>query len=133
MPQPKDKMTVLIVEDDQFLQKLLRSKFEKDGFVVVSASDGEDALRQATEHRPAVTLLDLLLPKINGFEVLTEIKTTPGLDKIPVIVLSNLSQEEDISRARELGAEDFIVKADHSIHDIVERVKELFAKQGVKA
>jgi two-component system alkaline phosphatase synthesis response regulator PhoP len=122
------KLSVLVIEDDKFLQKILLTKLSKEGFDVQGASDGEEGLKMAIAGKPTIVLLDLILPKVNGFEVLTEMKTNPKVKNVPVIVLSNLSQDEDKKRADDLGAIDFMVKADLSINDVVTRVKESYAK-----
>jgi len=122
------KLKVLVVEDDQFLQKILLLKFAAEGFEVSGAADGEEALKRILAEAPNIVLLDLILPKMNGFDVLTEIRTNPQTRQLPVIVLSNLGQEEDIRRARNLGALDFLVKSDVSIQEIVQRVKESFVQ-----
>ncbi|MBI4457727.1 response regulator [Candidatus Uhrbacteria bacterium] len=127
------KLKVLIVEDDRFLQKILLTKFEKEGYEVRGASDGEEAMQALLAETPNLVLLDLILPKMSGFELLSEMKTSDKMKQVPVIVLSNLSQEEDLTRARELGAIDFLTKADISIHAVVERVKESYAKYLSKA
>ena len=122
------KTRVLVVEDDRFLQKILLMKFESEGFVTVGASDGEEGLRLARTDKPDLIVLDLILPKVNGFEVPTELKTEAATKAIPVVVLSNLGQDEDIRRVLELGALDFLVKSNHSIMEVVSKVKEAYAK-----
>lgn len=119
---------LLVAEDDKFLQKILVTKFTKEGFDVRAASDGEEAMKALLAEVPAFMLLDLILPKMNGFEVLAEIRTNQKMKDLPVFILSNLSQEEDVKRAKELGALDFLVKADNSINQVVEKVKEAYAK-----
>lgn len=128
MAEGEVKLKILIVEDDKFLQKILTTKFVKEGFDVAAASDGDEAVQKVTSDVPSLVLLDLILPKLTGFEVLTEIKTNPKTKAVPVIVLSNLGQDEDIIRARELGAMEFLVKADLSINEVVTKVKELYAR-----
>lgn len=125
---PETKLKLLLVEDDEFLQKILLSKFLKEGFDVVAASDGEKAIEALRARPPQLVLLDLILPKMTGFDVLTDIRMKPETKNLPVIILSNLGQEEDIRRAKELGALDFLVKADISVNDVVRKVKELYAK-----
>jgi DNA-binding response OmpR family regulator len=127
-PAAQPKISVLVVEDDKFLQKILLTKLQKEGFDAQGASDGEEALQKLAAAKPMLVLLDLILPKVHGFQVLTEMRTNPRTKGLPVIVLSNLSQEEDKKRAKELGAIDFMVKADLSINDVVMRVKESYAK-----
>ena len=128
MAESAVQLKIAIVEDDKFLQKILTTKFVKEGFDVASASDGEEAVQKVTTDVPTLVLLDLILPKLTGFEVLTEIKTNMKTKAVPVIVLSNLGQDEDIIRARELGAMEFLVKADLSINEVVQKVKELYAR-----
>lgn len=124
----KNGIEVLIVEDDVFLRKILATKFGKEGFDVRVAADGSEALTLMREQVPTLLLLDLILPKVSGFEVLTEMRTDDKLKGVPVIVLSNLGQEEDQERATELGAIAFMTKADFSINQVVMKVKEEFAK-----
>lgn len=127
MSDPTGQLSVLIVEDDRFLQKILSTKFAKEGFDVRTASDGDEALQQLIAKRPSLVVLDLILPKMSGFEVIAEMKTNLQLKDIPVVVLSNLGQEEDVVRAKELGALNFLTKADFSINEIVSKVKEAYA------
>lgn len=126
--QKETKIDVLIIEDDRFLQKILLTKFQKEGFDVRTASDGEEGLKMMLEKPSALILLDLILPKLDGFQVMAEMRTNPRLKSIPVVVVSNLSQEEDQRRAAELGAVEFLVKANFSINDIVKHAKEAYAK-----
>jgi DNA-binding response OmpR family regulator len=122
------KTKVLVVEDDRFLLKILTMKFSAEGFDVASASDGEDGLKQLVSDPPDLLVLDLILPKMNGFEVLTEMRTNATTKNIPVVVLSNLGQDEDIRRANELGAQEFLVKSNLSIMEVVGKVKEAYAR-----
>jgi len=124
----KEKIKVLIVEDDKFLQKILSMKFGGDGFDVRAASDGEEAVKQVLADKPQLVLLDLILPKMNGFEVLAELKTNTNTQTIPVVILSNLGQEEDVKRALDLGAVDFLIKSNISIQEVVHRSKEAYAR-----
>lgn len=135
MPGPistDGKINLLIIEDDKFLQKILLTKFQKEGFDVRLASDGEEGLRLMLERPPGIILLDLILPKLDGFQVMAEMRTNPRIKSIPVVVISNLSQEEDKRRAAELGAIEFLVKANLSINEIVQHAKETYAKYAVK-
>lgn len=126
------KIDLLIVEDDKFLQKILLTKFQKEGFDVRLASDGEEGLRLMLEKPPGLILLDLILPKLDGFQVMSEMRTNPRIKNIPVVIISNLSQEEDKRRASELGAVEFLVKANLSINEIVQSAKEAYAKFAVR-
>lgn len=129
-PQPTAdrKIRVLVVEDDRFLQKILLMKFEAEGFDVRGASDGEEGLKQLLADPPDLLVLDLILPKMNGFEVLTEMKTNGKVKNVPVVVLSNLGQDEDVRRVMELGALEFLVKSNHSIMEVIAKVKEAYAR-----
>lgn len=117
-------MKIIIVEDEEILLRVLKEKFEKANFQVETAADGEEALAVIKKNQPDLILLDLLLPQKSGFEVLDEIKANPSLKLTPVIVLSNLGQDEDIKRALQMGADDYLVKTQHPINEVVEKVKE---------
>ena len=114
---------LVIVEDEEILQSVLKEKFEQDGFEVFIASDGEAAIPLIQEVNPKIIVLDLLLPKKDGFAILKELKTNSNLKNIPVVVLSNLGQDEEIKRALSLGALDYFVKTQHPIKEVVEKVK----------
>ena len=116
-------MQVLIVEDEEVLAKVFQEKLEKSGYEVKVAGDGDAALAQAATFKPDVIVLDLLLPKKNGFEVLEILKKDQALKMIPVIVVSNLGEDSDIKRALTLGAADYYVKSEHPINEIVEKIK----------
>jgi CheY-like chemotaxis protein len=121
-----NKPTVLLIEDDPFLSSVLRLKLEKESFKVVRAADGDEALDFLTEQgvKPDLILLDLILPKKNGFEVLETIRQDPLLEKLPVIIISNLGQPSDIERGKALGIIDYFVKARLSIEELVTKVKQ---------
>ena len=120
-----NKPTVLLVEDDPFLSSVLRMKLEKESFKVVRAADGDEALNFLTEQgiKPDLILLDLILPKKNGFEVLEIIRQDPLLEKLPVIIISNLGQPSDIERGKALGVIDYFIKARLSVEELVNKVK----------
>ncbi len=116
--------TVLLVEDDKFLSTLLKNRLEKEGLVVTHASDGEEAVNiLRSGQKPDLTLLDVILPKKNGFEVLEEIQQDPGMAHLPIIIISNLGQDTDVARGKSLGAIEYYVKAQTSIDDLVAKVK----------
>lgn len=123
----KDKfkigMKILIVEDEQVLSKVLKEKFEKAGFETKVSSDGEAAILDSKSFLPEIIVLDLVLPKKSGFEVLKAVKADPETKAIPVIVVSNLGEDSDIKQALSLGAKDYFVKSQHPINEIVEKVK----------
>ncbi len=122
MPAPRAR--ILVVEDETFLVKIYDVKLKKEGFDVGIATDGEAALAMAVSFRPDLILLDLLLPKLDGFEVLRRLRAEPKTKHIQVIVLSNLGQEEDMKRARALGAEDYLIKADHTLQEIIAKIRQ---------
>jgi len=120
-----NKPTILLVEDDPFLSSVLRMKLEKESFKVVRAADGDEALNFLIEQgvKPDLILLDLILPKKNGFEVLETIRQDPLLEKLPVIIISNLGQPSDIERGKALGVIDYFIKARLSVEELVNKVK----------
>ena len=120
------KYQVLLVEDDPFLHKVLSQRLNDEGIAVTVATDGEAAVAEAAKISPDLILLDLILPKKSGFEVLSEIRAKGG-KKIPVIVLSNLGQQKDIDQIEKLGIEEYLVKADHSLSEIVVKIKKYLA------
>lgn len=124
---PKQK--IVLIEDDETLAEVLYSELTEAGFEVSPAFDGIEGLRQVMQKKPDLVLLDLILPEKHGFEVLEEIKKSPETAKIPVIILSLLGEDEDIKKGLKLGADDYIVKSSHAIAEIVEKVKNFFAKE----
>lgn len=116
---------VMLIEDDRFLSSLLKTRLEKDGVIVVQMFDGENAVQRLSDERPNLVVLDLIMPKINGFEVLKSISMTPGLDQTPVIIVSNLAQDSDIEKARQLGAKAYFVKVKISIDDLIGKIENL--------
>lgn len=114
---------ILLVEDETFLANLLKSRLEKEGLAAQVARDGEEALKFLEKEKYDLVLLDIILPKLSGFEVLKKIQADPRLQKVPVMIISNLGQESDISRGQSLGTVDYFVKALISIEDLVSRVK----------
>lgn len=116
-------MRILIIEDETILGKVLEEKFRAIDFEAKLVADGEKAMPAAHEFMPDIILLDLILPKKSGFVVLEELRADPELRLIPVIVLSNLGQEEDVKKALALGAKDYLVKIHHPIKEVIEKVK----------
>lgn len=103
-------MKVLLIEDDQFFQKFYSSKLLEQQYQVATASNGEEGLTQAKSFAPDIIILDIIMPKKNGFEFLTARAADPALKKIPVIVFSTLGQDDDVKKALDLGANDFVNK-----------------------
>ena len=114
---------ILIVEDDKILRELISQKLEKENYNISVAIDGEEGLKKTKEEKPDIVLLDLILPGIDGFGVLEEIKKDPEINKIPVVILSNLGQKEEIERGMNLGATDYLIKAHFTLSEIVKKVK----------
>lgn len=119
---------ILLIEDDKFLGNLLVEHFQKNGLDFELAVDGEEGLEKIRTKVPDLIVLDLVLPGIDGYEVLTRLKNNADTAKIPVIILSNLGQKEEIERGLELGAADFIVKAHFDLNNIVEKIDQVLAK-----
>ncbi|MBI4094236.1 MAG: response regulator [Candidatus Liptonbacteria bacterium] len=114
---------ILIVEDEEFLLRALQDNLKEEGYGVQVARNGEEAIAVVSTKKPSLILLDLLLPKRDGFWVLGELKKNPEWALIPVVVLSNLGGDNDIKRALQLGARDYFVKSQHPIGEVVEKVK----------
>ena len=120
---------LLMVEDDKFLRDLIVQKLTREGFKMKEAVDGEEGLKMVREERPDLILLDLILPGLDGFEVLKRLKADAASKDIPVIVLSNLGQKEDMDRAMAAGAEAFMVKAHFTPGEIVAKIKATLKKK----
>jgi DNA-binding response OmpR family regulator len=114
---------ILVAEDDKFLANAYRVKLTKEGFNIQLASNGEEVLKTLQTFNPDIILLDLMMPKIDGFIVLQILRTTDQWREIPVIITSNLGQKEDIEKGMKLGATDYIVKSDTSIDDIIAKIR----------
>jgi len=116
---------VLIIEDDKFLLKAYSIKLEKEKFSVILATDGASGLRLAKKEKPSLVILDLMLPKMNGFEFLKKIKNDDALKNIPVIVISVLGQKTDQKKAIKLGAEKYLIKTDHTLEEIMKNINNI--------
>ncbi|MDI6883299.1 MAG: response regulator [Patescibacteria group bacterium] len=116
--------TILFIEDESALQKTLGDFLKKEGYKVISALDGETGLKLAQTQKPDLILLDLILPKLDGFEVLLKLSKNPETADIPVIILTNLERMDDIEKALELGAKTYLVKASYTLQEVVEKVKQ---------
>ncbi|MDD5110592.1 MAG: response regulator [Patescibacteria group bacterium] len=121
MPQPKK---ILIVEDEPNLLELYRLALERDGFEVFTASNGEAGLMLVRGNAPDLVLLDILMPKVDGYEMLKRLKEDAKAKNIPVVIFSNLSQKEEIEKGLKLGAQDFIIKTSVTPREMVEKVKQ---------
>lgn len=118
--QPKK---ILLVEDDAALAAVYQSRLELEGFEIKHVANGEEALSAAVEFKPDLIVLDVMMPKINGFDVLDILRNTPETTNVHVIMLTALSQPKDKERAEELGADDYLVKSQVVISDVVDRIK----------
>lgn len=115
---------ILVAEDDKYLADVFLTKLTKEGFEVIQAFDGDEAILMAKKCKPGLILLDIIMPKKDGFDVLKEIKEYEETKDIPVIILSNLGQEADITMGKKLKAADYMIKTNSSLKDIIKKVKE---------
>jgi len=120
---PNTQHKILLVEDDEGLASVYVARLEAEGFEVKHVPNGEDALSAAIDFKPALILLDVMMPKISGFDVLDILRNTPETTNIRIIMLTALSQPKDKARAEELGVDDYLVKSQVVIADVVERIK----------
>lgn len=128
----EDKIKVLIVEDNEFLASIYENKFSAEGFKVSLARDGEEALKLAKSKKPDIILLDILLPKLDGFAVLKKLKADSETKDITVILLTNLGQREDVQKGLQLGAADYLIKTHFKPAETVAKVKKILAKKDEK-
>ncbi|MFA7244912.1 MAG: response regulator [Candidatus Magasanikbacteria bacterium] len=117
--------TVLLVEDDNFLGNIYKTKFELEKFKIILAKDGQEGLEMAKKKKPDIILLDVLMPKMDGFTVLENLKKDKNTVNIPVILLTNLGQKDDVEKGLELGAVDYLIKAHFKPSETVEKVKKI--------
>jgi len=120
-----NKIKVLIVEDDTMLADMYATKFSMENFVVEKATDGSDGLAKARTFKPDVILLDIIMPKIDGFGVLKQLRDVDTFKHTHILLLTNLGQEDDMKKGKDLGANDYFVKANHTPADVVEKVRQL--------
>lgn len=118
-------VTILIVEDEPTLNKALTEFLAEAGFATLSASDGEEAVKLAKAENPKLILLDIILPKKDGYEVLDELKADEKTKKIPIILLTNLESAEDIQKAFDKGATTYLVKSNYKLEDVLGKIKEI--------
>ena len=116
---------ILFIEDESVLQKAFGDVLQQKGYKILSALDGEIGLRMARSEKPDLILLDLILPRLHGFEILKKLKEDPETKEIPVIVLTNLEKMEDINKAIELGATTYLVKTEYKIEEVIEKIKKI--------
>ncbi len=130
MAKKSEKIKILLVEDDSFLAGMYVAKLNLDNFEVTLASDGEEGLKKAKSDHPDIILLDIILPKMSGFDVLKAVKKDAATSKIPVLLLTNLGQKEDVKKGIALGAVDYLIKAHFMPSEVIEKVKKIL--QGKK-
>lgn len=119
------KNKILLVEDDAFLISMYMTKFELEGFIVLTADDGEKGLAMAAKEKPDIILLDIMLPKMNGFDVLKGLKQNKETTNIPVILLTNLSQQSEIERGLNMGAQDYLIKAHFMPSEVLDKIRRI--------
>lgn len=119
------KKTILIIEDDKFLQSLVSKKLVEAGFEVLVSSDSKEAMKVLENQKPDLIVLDIILPIMNGFEILSMLKKDDATKNIPVIILSNLGQKEEVEKAMALGAVDFMIKVNFTPEEIVRKIKSI--------
>ncbi len=116
---------ILIAEDDKFLANAYRIKLEKEGYEILIVENGEELLDQIESFKPDTILLDLVMPKMDGFEALEKLKENKSTKKIPVLITSNLGQQSDQNRSMELGADGYIIKSNVTLKEVIKQIKEL--------
>ncbi len=121
----KKQIQLLLVEDDVFLANIYKTKFEMEGFKVSLAYDGEEALKELRKKKPDLVLLDVLLPKMDGFSVLEKIKRNKKFSDIPVILLTNLGQKTDVEKGMAMGAADYLIKVHFKPSEVVEKINKV--------
>ncbi len=119
---------ILIIEDDKFLRELIVQKLIKENYQTIEAVDGEEGVKKVKEEKPDLILLDLILPGIDGFEVLARVKEDSAVASIPVIILSNLGQKDDVERGLKLGVAGYLIKAHFTPSEIINKIKEVLQK-----
>ncbi|MFH1956762.1 MAG: response regulator [Patescibacteria group bacterium] len=124
MQNKNKKIKILVIDDDVFFRKIYRDQLTKAGFDFLEATNGVEGIHKIQNEHPDLILLDLMLPMKNGFEVLKEVKKNPELEKIPIMILSNLGQEQDVKEGMNLGASGYFVKGETKISEIIKIIKE---------
>lgn len=125
----KEKTHVLLVEDDVFLAGIYQKKFEMEGFKISVAYNGEKGLADAKKKKMDIILLDILLPKLDGFAVLEQLKKDPTTKDVPIILLTNLGQKDDVEKGLEAGAADYLIKAHFKPSEVVDKVRKVLGSK----
>ncbi|OIO46926.1 MAG: response regulator [Parcubacteria group bacterium CG1_02_39_15] len=116
--------SILLVEDDPFLIDIYATKLKESGFSVEVAADGEEGVRKAKENPPSLIVLDIVLPQVDGWEILKEIKAEKKLKAVPVVILSNLGQKSEVEKGIKLGAKKYLIKAHYTPSQVVEEIRQ---------
>ncbi|MEA1926490.1 MAG: response regulator [Patescibacteria group bacterium] len=124
-----DKKTILIIEDEQGMRDTLKESIENAGYQTIIAGDGEKGIKLAKQYNCDLILLDIILPKKDGFEVLRELKMDEKMKDLPIVLITNLSEPSDIQKALDLGATTYLVKSSYSLADIVEKINNILEEQ----
>lgn len=125
--QPANKPLILLVEDDPLLVKMYVTKFSMEGFNIATAGDGEEGLQKATQLKPSFIILDVMMPKMSGTDMLSALRKTPEGKNIPVIVLTNLTQQDEAVKLQNLGVKEYLVKAMLTPSEVLEKVRKYLA------
>ncbi|MBI4114300.1 MAG: response regulator [Candidatus Niyogibacteria bacterium] len=121
--------TILVIEDDKFMRDLLINKIKKEGFRADGAASAEEALEEMEKNAPNLILLDLILPRMDGFEFIQHMKKNPQFANIPILILSNLGDKKDIEKAEQFGVKEFLIKANFTPSEIVQKIHDLLNKK----
>ncbi len=121
----RSNIKILVAEDDPLYGKVYQSKLTREGYNVILVTNGQDAVEQALKEKPSLVLMDIIMPILDGFEALKRIKADPEGKDIKVIIMSNLSQDSDIEKAKGFGAFDYFVKSNISITELVEKISKV--------
>ena len=127
METTEARKLIVLADDDQFITRAYKSGLEEAGYMVIVAGDGESAIKEIQALHPDLVVMEMILPKQDGFAVLQALKSDPTVSNIPVLVLTNLTQPSDADEARRLGAADVLVKAEVSLHDVLLHIERLLS------
>lgn len=130
---PEGHQKILLIEDEPLLANLLKQRLEKNSFEVLLARDGEEGLKILRETKPDLILLDIILPKISGFELMETLRNNTDFQQAPIIIISNLGQDNDIEKGQSLGAVGYFIKAKISIEELVQQVKDFIEGKKLSA
>jgi len=115
---------LMVIEDDPLLTKMYKTKIASEGFRVITAQDGQEGLKKALEYKPDGIILDVMMPKLSGIDMLTRLRQDAYGKNIPVVIISNLSQEAEDGKAKELGVKEYLIKANYTPKEVIERLKQ---------